>query len=225
MTTVHRELRTGGGSGIRTHVRVSPKHAFQACALSHSAIPPSKKGATLAGLSARAKKAPRLELGRLRAAWISGCEAPRRWCQIGCRSAPGALGVTRPPRAISQGNIGGEKAAGIGREAVLGMGWARNLGWLLILAALLVAAYEAYGWHAHGTYRITAASELWQRLSPASLDWTQAAIERHISPAAWDDAFGPLLREPTWAVLGVPGLLLAFLFRRRHRGRSARRFS
>jgi hypothetical protein len=33
--------RTGGESGIRTHVRVSPKHAFQACAFSHSAISPA----------------------------------------------------------------------------------------------------------------------------------------------------------------------------------------
>jgi hypothetical protein len=32
----------GGGSGIRTHVTVSRKHAFQACAFSHSAIPPCR---------------------------------------------------------------------------------------------------------------------------------------------------------------------------------------
>jgi hypothetical protein len=31
----------GGETGIRTQVRVSPKHAFQACAFSHSAISPS----------------------------------------------------------------------------------------------------------------------------------------------------------------------------------------
>ncbi len=30
----------GGETGIRTQVRVSPKHAFQACAFSHSAISP-----------------------------------------------------------------------------------------------------------------------------------------------------------------------------------------
>jgi hypothetical protein len=35
-------LRNGGGSGIRTHVTLSRKHAFQACALSHSAIPPRR---------------------------------------------------------------------------------------------------------------------------------------------------------------------------------------
>src|SRR5262249_6691672 len=34
-------FKYGGESGIRTHVRVSPKHAFQACAFSHSAISPA----------------------------------------------------------------------------------------------------------------------------------------------------------------------------------------
>src|SRR5262249_24655714 len=33
-------MLSGGGSGIRTHDTVSRIHAFQACALSHSAIPP-----------------------------------------------------------------------------------------------------------------------------------------------------------------------------------------
>ena len=57
---------TGGESGIRTHVRVSPKHAFQACAFSHSAISPAlftlaadcvlgKKEATAVGQKHRTK--------------------------------------------------------------------------------------------------------------------------------------------------------------------------
>src|SRR5580704_12908852 len=37
------DLRTGGESGIRTHVTLSSKHAFQACAFSHSAISPATK--------------------------------------------------------------------------------------------------------------------------------------------------------------------------------------
>ena len=32
--------KNGGENGIRTHERVSPLHAFQACALNHSAISP-----------------------------------------------------------------------------------------------------------------------------------------------------------------------------------------
>ena len=34
----------GGGSGIRTHDTVARIHAFQACAFSHSAIPPAPAG-------------------------------------------------------------------------------------------------------------------------------------------------------------------------------------
>ena len=34
-------LKAGGAGGIRTHVRLSPKHAFQACAFNHSATAPS----------------------------------------------------------------------------------------------------------------------------------------------------------------------------------------
>src|SRR5262249_20298734 len=37
-------ISPGGGSGIRTHDTVSRIHAFQACALSHSAIPPRACG-------------------------------------------------------------------------------------------------------------------------------------------------------------------------------------
>src|SRR5205807_5339511 len=36
-------VRYGGESGIRTHVTLSSKHAFQACAFSHSAISPARQ--------------------------------------------------------------------------------------------------------------------------------------------------------------------------------------
>src|SRR5438034_2482243 len=37
----------GGESGIRTHVTLSSKHAFQACAFSHSAISPRDRTVSL----------------------------------------------------------------------------------------------------------------------------------------------------------------------------------
>jgi integrase len=39
----------GGESGIRTHVTLSSKHAFQACAFSHSAISPAQPGRKIRG--------------------------------------------------------------------------------------------------------------------------------------------------------------------------------
>ena len=44
-------LRSGGGRGIRTLVTVSRKHAFQACAFSHSATPPQGPGTIIRGTS------------------------------------------------------------------------------------------------------------------------------------------------------------------------------
>jgi hypothetical protein len=46
MLLILKGFKTGGESGIRTHVRVSPKHAFQACAFSHSAISPTGQQVT-----------------------------------------------------------------------------------------------------------------------------------------------------------------------------------
>ena len=40
VTALH-DFYNGGESGIRTHVTLSSKHAFQACAFSHSAISPA----------------------------------------------------------------------------------------------------------------------------------------------------------------------------------------
>src|ERR1043165_3923912 len=45
--------KAGGESGIRTHVTLSSKHAFQACAFSHSAISPAYRLGYLQGLSHR----------------------------------------------------------------------------------------------------------------------------------------------------------------------------
>ena len=38
--TVNKGLFSGGENGIRTHERITPLHAFQACAFNHSAISP-----------------------------------------------------------------------------------------------------------------------------------------------------------------------------------------
>jgi hypothetical protein len=63
--------RPGGGGGIRTHVTVSRKHAFQACAFSHSATPPYRL----------AQKAPAAKLHALKAGYFTGNGAirPVRW--------------------------------------------------------------------------------------------------------------------------------------------------
>lgn len=95
----------------------------------------------------------------------------------------------------------------------------RTLGWLLILGALLIVANETYVWLDRGTYHIIAAGELWYRMSPGSLNFTQAIIQRYIHPALWDDILRPVLLAPAWLVLGAPGILLLIFGKRRKKRR------
>ena len=57
-------------------------------------------------------------------------------------------------------------------------------------------------------------SELWHRLDPASLDATKAVTQRYLFPWLWDPIAIWILLQPAAAVLGVLGLLIAWLARR-----------
>jgi hypothetical protein len=105
------------------------------------------------------------------------------------------------------------------------MALVRFLGWLLILTAFSAAGYDAYQWHYHDQHHVTAAGKLWYDVSPGTLDLFRAGVQRHIAPALWDLVIRPVSLWPAFAVLGVPGILLVFLARRRHPGRSPRRFA
>jgi hypothetical protein len=93
----------------------------------------------------------------------------------------------------------------------------RILGWLLLLAALAAAGYEAMAAFNAGAWRPVAMGELWYKLHATSLNAAQAGIQRHIAPWLWEPGITTILRLPGWAVLGVPGLLMLWGFRRRTR--------
>lgn len=98
----------------------------------------------------------------------------------------------------------------------------RAIGWLLVLAALCAAGYEAWLAVEAGAWRPVAAGELWYRLHSASLNAAQAGIQRYVAPWLWDPAITAVLLAPAWLVLGLPGALLLWLCRRRG-GRGRRR--
>ena len=80
----------------------------------------------------------------------------------------------------------------------------------LVLLALAVLAIVQFGWAGP-------LGEVLFRLDPALLNTAQAGIQRHLSPALWDDLALPLLEQPAWLVpasLGGLLLLLAALRRR-----------
>jgi hypothetical protein len=91
----------------------------------------------------------------------------------------------------------------------------RTLGlWLVVLAfvALVVDGTRSI---AASALVVTSFGETWYSLHPPSLNLSQAVVERYTFPVLWDPVIVSILLAPTWAVLGVLGLLVAFLGRRR----------
>ena len=91
----------------------------------------------------------------------------------------------------------------------------RAIGYLLLLAAVAALAYDVAGWLDAGSFAPQAAGELWFRLHHDSLNLAQAVVQRYVDPRLWDPVIVTLLLAPAFVVLGLPGLLLAILFRRR----------
>ena len=93
------------------------------------------------------------------------------------------------------------------------------IGWLLVAGALAVAVREAMIWMQSGAWAPIAAGQLWFDIHRDSLQLAQPAIERYILPALWDPVILTVLQWPAWAVLGLPGLVLAWLADRPRRSK------
>ena len=91
----------------------------------------------------------------------------------------------------------------------------RIIGWVLLVAALAVAGYEAMAALNAGAWRPIAFGELWFKLHAASLNGAQAGIQRYLAPWLWEPGITSILRLPSWVVLGIPAAALLWFCRRR----------
>ena len=95
-------------------------------------------------------------------------------------------------------------------------GWftraARWLGAVLIAAAAVSLGYEATVALDAGGWRTIPAGEIWFRLDNASLNLTQAIVQRYLHPFLWDPLIAGFLQWPPWASLGGVGIALTIIF-------------
>ena len=96
----------------------------------------------------------------------------------------------------------------------------RILGWVFLAVALFAVAFEVSLSIKAGAHISIALGELWHDFSPISLltvkDWFQQ--DEYLGlPWLWDPGITTVLLWPGWVVLGVIGVGLMFLFRRRPR--------
>jgi hypothetical protein len=99
----------------------------------------------------------------------------------------------------------------------------RIIGWLLLIAAAITLANDVISWSHTGTWHLSSASEVWERLDAGSLTLVQAAVRRYVSPELWDPVIQTILQFYALLILAIPGLLLLWVTRSREkRERQAR---
>ena len=85
------------------------------------------------------------------------------------------------------------------------------VGCVLLLGALGALGYALAGFAQGEDIRFAALGEIWAAIDTNSLVGFGAIVEKRISPELWFSVMVPLLSQPAWLVLGVPGAVLAAL--------------
>lgn len=98
---------------------------------------------------------------------------------------------------------------------------ASAIGWVLVALGLAVFCHDAVKTLVGGELSVTDTGSLWHALHAESLQQAEPAVARYLSPFLWHPVATAILLWPAAAVLGVPGLLLAFAARRRDGGRGS----
>ena len=91
----------------------------------------------------------------------------------------------------------------------------RLLGLLSLAAAFLLIIYDGTKSIAGNAVAITTVRTLWETINAASLTALRPLIENTAGRFAWDPVFTGFLIAPSWAVLGMLGILLVLLGRKR----------
>jgi hypothetical protein len=92
----------------------------------------------------------------------------------------------------------------------------RFVGMLLLAGAFVFLVYDGQRSIADQSLRVMKLGEFWNDMNQASQQSARAAIEALV-PGLWDAVIRFVLEQPTWAVLGVFGLLLMLIFRPKKR--------
>ena len=91
----------------------------------------------------------------------------------------------------------------------------RVIGLIFVALALMTLGADGLSSLEAGEIKIRSFSDLWAILHQPSLDafgtWSSGALP----PAVVDPGVSTLMSLPAWVVLGILGIILAFLFRRR----------
>ena len=85
---------------------------------------------------------------------------------------------------------------------------------LIVIALILLGADMVTSLQKGGQIAVRSIEQLWHFLAPSSIAGAKAWVE-HALPSPLPDWFYSVLALPAWALTGVLGVVIAFLFGRR----------
>jgi hypothetical protein len=91
----------------------------------------------------------------------------------------------------------------------------RFLGVLVLAAAFVLLVYDGAKSIADSRLYIYKLGQLWTDINAASLQSLQTTVETHLPAQAWNPVALTVLEQPGWLVLGVIGILLILLGRKK----------
>jgi hypothetical protein len=95
-------------------------------------------------------------------------------------------------------------------------GFFRLVGLLLLAGGFIFMVYDGARWVADQSLRFTQFGQFWNDIHQSSQQALRVALDSH-APWLWTHVVKVVLDQPTFAVLGVIGILLMLLFRPRRR--------
>ncbi len=93
----------------------------------------------------------------------------------------------------------------------------RFIGLWVLAAAFVALIYDGTKTIAGSQIYVTKLGDTWNALHADSLQALRPAIERYAGQWLWDPVMLNILTAPTWAVLGVLGIVLLLIGRRKRR--------
>lgn len=94
-------------------------------------------------------------------------------------------------------------------------GFLRFIGLIILAAAFIFLIYDGTKSIADRSFFITRGADVWSSLHQASLIALQPWVETNIAPWAWNPGVTTLIAQPAWLLLGIVGIVLILLGRRR----------
>ena len=91
----------------------------------------------------------------------------------------------------------------------------RAIGFLSLATAFLMVVADGTSLIANHRPAFTSVRNVWEWFNAASLQSLRPLIEGLLGRYAWDPVFTYFLNAPSWAVLGILGIILILLGRKR----------